>query len=162
MGFVCLLILAGCTTRLPMPTPATGLALPSHALHVIEQDHDKPQVHAMLVVRAEDNNTYWTLIDLLGIPLARQILQDGQWRNDGFLPPNPAARSLFIGLLFAWTPASELGLKYPNSDIRLEGNARTLYVNEQPALSVTANGQDLLLTFSNGSRWTVSPLRDEQ
>lgn len=34
-------------------------------------------------------------VDSLGAPISRQILQNGKWRNDGFMPPNPSARQLF-------------------------------------------------------------------
>lgn len=43
------------------------------------------------------NQESWRFIqlDALGAPLARQVLVNGQWRNDGFLPPNREASRLF-------------------------------------------------------------------
>ncbi|WP_239374067.1 hypothetical protein [Snodgrassella gandavensis] len=37
-------------------------------------------------------------VDSLGAPVSRQILQQGKWHNDGFLPPNPQARQLFTAV----------------------------------------------------------------
>ncbi|AOU94428.1 uncharacterized protein AruCF_3537 [Achromobacter ruhlandii] len=37
------------------------------------------------------------------------MLEDGRWRNDGFLRPNGQARDLFAALLFAWTRRPRLG-----------------------------------------------------
>ena len=53
------------------------------------------------------------MMDLLGIPQARQKLIDGKWQADGLLPPNPQARELFAALLFALTPKDELSGNYP-------------------------------------------------
>ena len=33
----------------------------------------------------------WLQLDAFGAPRARQIIENGQWRNDGFLPPNQSA-----------------------------------------------------------------------
>jgi hypothetical protein len=55
------------------------------------------------------------MMDLLGIPQARQKLADGSWHADGLLPPNPEARELFAALLFALTPKDELQGNYPGA-----------------------------------------------
>lgn len=158
----CMMML-GCATHVPMPSQPAVLKVPQHTLHVIQQRADEPALHAVLAVRSEGDSTYWTLIDLLGVPLARQILQNGQWRNDGFLPPNGDARALFIGLIFAWTPQSELSAHYHIQDIKIEDGTRTLSIKGRPVLTVTtAVSGDMRLNFLDGARWVIKPLREGQ
>lgn len=158
----CMMML-GCATRVPMPSQPAVFKVPQHTLHVIQQRADEPARHAVLAVRSEGDSTYWTLIDLLGVPLARQILQNGQWRNDGFLPPNGDARALFISLIFAWTPQSELSSHYQRHNIKIEDDTRTLSTKGRPVLTVTtAVSGDIRLDFSHGVSWVVKPLREGQ
>ena len=58
----------------------------------------------VLVIQQEGPALRWSMMDLLGIPQARQKLLGNDWQADGLLPPNPEARELFAALLFALTP----------------------------------------------------------
>ena len=106
------LLLSGCSTQ-PLPRQTPTLALPMQ-LHVQRQQADQRQ-DWLLVIQQEDGGLRWSLMDPLGIPLARQLLQDGSWHADGLLPPNPEARELFAALLFALTPATQLADNYPQA-----------------------------------------------
>ena len=107
-----LLLLSACTS-LPLPRHTPTLALPMQ-LHIQRQQADQRQ-DWLLVIQQQDTALRWSLMDPLGIPLARQLLQDGSWHADGLLPPNPEARELFAALLFALTPATELAGNYPQA-----------------------------------------------
>ncbi|AKA27062.1 DUF3261 domain-containing protein [Pseudomonas chlororaphis] len=107
----CLLLLSACASQPPLPEKTPSLALPLQ-LHVERQQAGQRQ-DWLLVIQAEGPGIRWSLIDPLGIPLARQQLRDGHWQADGLLPPNPEARELFAALLFALTPAGELRANYP-------------------------------------------------
>ena len=106
---------------LPLPQQTPTLTLPMQ-LHVQREQADQRQ-DWLLVIQQEDAGLRWSLMDPLGIPLARQLLQNGNWHADGLLPPNPEARELFAALLFALTPQAELAQNYPQaksaSDLRL-------------------------------------------
>ena len=65
----------------------------------------------LLVIQREGASLRWSLLDPLGIPLARQQLRDGAWQADGLLRPNPA-RELFAALLFALTERDQLAALY--------------------------------------------------
>jgi hypothetical protein len=67
------------------------------------------------VIQQEGPALRWSMMDLLGIPQARQKLLGNDWQADGLLPPNPEARELFAALLFALTPENELSGNYPNA-----------------------------------------------
>ena len=107
-----LLLLSACTS-LPLPRHTPTLALPMQ-LHIQRQQADQRQ-DWLLVIQQQDTALRWSLMDPLGIPLARQLLENGTWHADGLLPPNPEARELFAALLFALTPATELAGNYPQA-----------------------------------------------
>ena len=108
-----LLLMSGCTS-LPLPRQTPTLALPMQ-LHIQREQADQRQ-DWLLVIQQQNAALRWSLMDPLGIPLARQLLQDGRWHADGLLPPNPEARELFAALLFALTPKNELQANYPQAN----------------------------------------------
>lgn len=120
-AFFMFLLLSGCTS-VPLPKHTPTLALPMQ-LHVQRREGDQRQ-DWLLVIQQEDTGLRWSLMDPLGIPQARQRLQDGRWHADGLLPPNPEARELFAALLFALTPQHELKRNYPQA--KYVSNVRAL------------------------------------
>jgi len=118
----CVLLLSACVSQAPLPERTPSLALPLQ-LHVQRQAENQRQ-DWLLVIQAEGPDLRWSLMDPLGIPLARQRLVAGHWQADGLLPPNPEARELFAALLFALTPAAELTANYPHA--RQQGGQRSL------------------------------------
>ncbi|VXB49327.1 conserved hypothetical protein [Pseudomonas sp. 8AS] len=116
------LLLGACASRTPLPESAPSLSLPL-SLH-IQRTQAGASADWLLVVQAEGTALRWSLFDPLGVPLARQLLDNGQWRNDGLLPPNAEARELFAALLFALTPSAELAQRYPPGDWQLADAGR--------------------------------------
>lgn len=146
--------LAGCTSRPPLPAQLPTLALPLQ-LHVQREQAGQRQ-DWLLVIQQEDARLRWSLLDLLGMPQARQLLQDGTWQADGLLPPNPAARELFAALLFALTPQSELQRAYPAA--QQQGNQR--HLGSRWSVTYGQPGS-LRLNLAQGLRYLVSPLPRE-
>ncbi|MBK5414917.1 hypothetical protein [Pseudomonas sp. TH31] len=107
----CALLLSACASRAPLPEHSPTLALPLQ-LHIQRLMADQRQ-DWVLVIQQEGPGLRWSMMDLLGIPQARQKLINGEWQADGLLPPNPEARELFAALLFALTPEDELHGNYP-------------------------------------------------
>lgn len=118
------LLLGACATHSPVPERAPQLvaALPL-SLH-IQREQAGEQRDWLLVLQAEGDALRWSLLDPLGMPLARQLLLDGAWHNDGLLPPNAEARELFAALLFALTPAESLSSTYPAGSWQLAADRR--------------------------------------
>lgn len=110
------LLLTACASQAPLPASTPHLQLPMQ-LHVQRQLADQRQ-DWLLVIQQEGVGLRWSLMDPLGIPLARQQLINGQWQADGLLPPNAEARELFAALLFALTPDYELNGNYPTAQRR--------------------------------------------
>lgn len=146
--------LASCASRPPLPAQLPTLALPMQ-LHVQREQAGQRQ-DWLLVIQQEDAHLRWSLLDLLGMPQARQMLQNGQWQADGLLPPNPAARELFAALLFALTPPAELQRAYPTA--QQQGHQRRLdgrwSVDYGPSTTFSLN-------LEQGLRYLVSPLPSE-
>lgn len=117
-----LLLLSACASQAPLPERMPTLALPLQ-LH-IERQLDGQRQDWLLVIQRESAGIRWSMMDPLGIPLARQRLIDGEWQADGLLPPNPEARELFAALLFALTPKGELPGNYPTA--QQQGSQRSL------------------------------------
>jgi hypothetical protein len=106
------MLLGACAGHTPVPasSPTLTAALPISLQ--IERTQGAEQRDWLLVIQAEGKALRWSLFDPLGVPLARQLLQGGEWRNDGLLPPNAEARELFAALLFALT-ADDALTAYP-------------------------------------------------
>ena len=144
------MLLSSCT-GLPLPRKMPTLALPMQ-LHIQREQADQRQ-DWLLVIQQQDTALRWSLMDPLGIPLARQLLQDGTWHADGLLPPNPEARELFAALLFALTPATELAGNYPQAktadDLRFLEQRWQVHYQQPEVFRIDMKG-DL--------HYTVSPL----
>lgn len=152
-------LLTACASSLP-PVPTTPLTLElPRKLHVVRAG--EPASDAILIVQADGRGTRWSLFDPLGAPRARQILQDGQWRNDGFAPPNDAARGLFAALIFAWTPATELAARYGQANVRLDSRGRALTMHGRDLIAITQGAAgELHIRLDDGASWRVSPLKE--
>ena len=76
---------------------------------------DKDGSNSLLLIEPLSEQQWrFVQVDGLGAPISRQILQQGKWHNDGFLPPNPKARQLFtavyayLGYQYHWSVPAEL------------------------------------------------------
>ena len=106
------LLLGACAGHTPVPASSPELTAALPISLQIERTQNTEQRDWLLVIQAEGQALRWSLFDPLGVPLARQLLEHGEWRNDGLLPPNAEARELFAALLFALTADDALAA-YP-------------------------------------------------
>ncbi|MDO5639229.1 MAG: hypothetical protein Q4G28_05105 [Neisseria sp.] len=97
---------------------------------------------SLLAVQPEADSLRFVQTDALGAPLSRQILTRQGWRNDGFAPPNPAARRLFAAILPLL--AVDGGQIYPPQ-------------NPTPWRSQVSDGM-MSVAFPDGTHWRVTPL----
>jgi hypothetical protein len=150
----CLLLLSACAGRAPLPEHLPNLTLPLQ-MHIQRLEADQRQ-DWVLVIQHEDAGLRWSMMDLLGIPQARQVLIDGKWQADGLLPPNPEARELFAALLFALTPKDELSGNYPTA--WQHGRQRSLPKRWEVSYSQPMSFE---LNLPKGPRYQVTPLSGE-
>ncbi|NUT82292.1 DUF3261 domain-containing protein [Pseudomonas brassicacearum] len=149
----CLLLLSACASHAPLPERTPTLALPMQ-LH-IERTMAGQRQDWLLVIQREDAGLRWSMMDPLGIPVARQRLVAGRWQADGLLPPNAEARELFAALLFALTPETELSDNYP--DARQQASQRTLDSRWQVRYTQPL---DFEMSLLQGPRYRITPLTE--
>ena len=154
----CVLLLAACASKAPLPVSVPELQLPMQ-LHIQRQQAGQRQ-DWLLVIQQEASGLRWSLMDPLGIPLARQQLINGQWQADGLLPPNAEARELFASLLFALTPDNQLRRNYPTAQRR--GTQRILDERWGVEYSSADTFRLVVLTGKDGRiNYGISPLNSE-
>jgi hypothetical protein len=166
---MCLAWLAGCASAPPTPVSSNDLNLPRR-IHVTLQAAGQPRQDALLVVQAEGPDaTRWSLFDPLGMPMARQILQDGKWRNDGFMRPNAQASDMFSAMLFAWAPAASLPSAYAGQDWHdgpTPDGGRERVMNDDCNLRWRivwppgAPADTFAIRTGGGTTWQVEPLKE--
>lgn len=148
----CVLLLSACTSHAPLPAQIPHIKFPVQ-LHVQREQAGQRQ-DWLLVVQKERHGLRWSLMDPLGIPVARQLLREESWKADGLLPPNPEARELFAAVLFALTSEEEVRFDYPG--VQLLPHGRTL--DERWRVDYASGGVMRISLESGDLRYTVSPL----
>ncbi|CAI8862525.1 MULTISPECIES: hypothetical protein [Pseudomonas] len=148
------LLLSACAGRAPLPVHNPDLPLPLQ-LHIQRGQADERE-DWVLVIQREEAGIRWSMMDLLGIPQARQKLVDKTWESDGLLPPNPRARELFAALLFALTPQDELAANYPGA----WQHGRQRYLPERWDIHYV-QPQNFELKLPRGPAYQVTPLSGE-
>lgn len=168
---VAALLIAGCASAPPTPVSANDLGLPRW-VQIHMHTPGQPDQDALLAVQDEGHGaTRWSLFDPLGMPRARQILQDGKWRNDGFMRPDSSASNMFSAILFAWTPVGVLpaayaGRDWSNTSTPDGGNTRVLEEDCSPRWRVAwapgAPADTFTIGQPDGASWRVTPLKNTQ
>jgi len=162
-----LLLLAGCASySLPVPQAVFNGQAPRQVLVTEIKPNTKEARIWQVVVQQQEGSLRWLRFNLLGAPDARQILEKGQWRNDGFIPPNQEARELFAALLFAWTHPADLLQAYPYPPYRWQAFKDKWELKEHSRVRWTviwADGLNQPDLFSiedhkSGVIWQVRPL----
>lgn len=161
---VLLALLAACSTAPTLPTALPALDLPAQLL--IRKQTAQDARDMILIVQQEPAGLRWSLLDPIGMPLARQLLQDGKWANDGLVPPNADAHALFAALLFAWTSGKDLASVYPAGTWKQESpTRRSLWRDGQKQWDIVYASSDdgtpmqrFTLAAADGPTWHVGPL----
>ena len=107
--------------------------------------------------------------DALGAPVSRQFVGTKGWKNDGFIMPNSASRRLFAALLplLAADRAAEL---YPEVEQKTsehnafcpEGNGALFRYKDRDLWCVARHDGQFVIAFPDKTRWTVSPIKEEE
>lgn len=93
-------VLGGCANRMALLPQASLEAESLYYKVEVVKAFGLPR-ESLVAATADANGRWrWWWGNVLGMPLARQRLSHGQWRNDGFLPRYPQARRLFAALLY--------------------------------------------------------------
>lgn len=103
----------------------------------------------------------WLQLDAFGAPRARQIIENGLWRNDGFLPPNPSASLLFAGLMTRLVPSGTMGSVFPLLQVQRQGETERFMQGNTlrwqiRTLGAAEPGWELMLP--GAETWCIHPL----
>ncbi len=142
------LLLGACGLRTPVPQNVPQLSAQLPLTLLIQRQQAGERQDWLLVLQAEGPSLRWSLLDPLGVPLARQLLTAGEWQSDGLLPPNPEARELFAALLFALSSDAALAQHYPAGSWQLSAAGRRLdphwSINYRAPLEFSLNSGEVL------------------
>jgi len=149
----CMLMLSACASHAPLPAQIPHIKFPVQ-LHVQREQAGQRQ-DWLLVAQKERHGLRFSLMDPLGIPVARQLLHEETWKADGLLPPNPEARELFAAVLFALTSEKEVRFDYPG--VQLLPHGRTL--DERWRVDYASEGFFRITLEGGELQYIVSPLQ---
>lgn len=157
------LLLGGCATpgRLPAPRALPPLQSAHQFQAVTCGKRDAGRQSLLIVQPLEAQRWRWLQFDAFGAPQARQILADGQWHNDGFLPPNPGASRLFAALSTRLMAPAQRAALFPDMQIQQVEDTEIFFqdrqwrwqIREQPP---PASGWQV--TLPDGDTWCIRPL----
>ncbi|TCP94903.1 hypothetical protein EDC44_11349 [Cricetibacter osteomyelitidis] len=138
------LLLTACTQSQVLPSSVPPLEQVRQYSLVNEQTQES----SLLVVQPfelfDQRGQRWVQTDGLGAPLARQILTEKGWQNDGFLPPNAQASRLFSAILYWQTPEKVRSDLYQNLAV-------------EQYWQITNLGQQAIIQIKQ-DKWRVIPL----
>lgn len=146
-------LLGGCANRLEL-VPRVPLEARKLCYRVeVVQGFGLPR--ESLIVAAVDKKGHWRWQwnNLLGMPLARQRLDDGHWQDDGFLPLYPQARPLFAALLYLETPPRKRAMRYPQAFEVHESGKTSVYLRR--ARPGAARRAEQLFSLQRGGAPTI-------
>jgi phosphoribosyl-AMP cyclohydrolase len=155
-----LALLAGCSTAPTLPVALPAIDLPAQLL--LRRQTTQETRDLILVVQQDPAGLRFSMLDPIGMPVARQLLQQGRWSNDGLVPPNADAHAVFAALLFAWTPADSLAANYAPGTWTLQAASRRRVwqdgKREWTVVYENDGNERFTLTASDGTTWRVGPL----
>ena len=166
------LTLSACALSPSLPHPQTLPTLEQSGLWFKLEQTDASGNAAqtsLLAVEQLPEGIRFVQTDALGAPVSRQFVGTKVWKNDGFIMPNSASRRLFAALLplLAADRAAEL---YPEVEQKTsehnafcpDGNGAVFRYKEQDLWCVAQDNGRFVIAFPDKTRWTVSPIKEEE
>ena len=163
------LALAACTA---LPHPQTLPELPQQAQWFkLEQTDAAGQTvqTSLLAVERLPDGIRFVQTDALGAPVSRQTVSTRGWQNDGFIMPNAQSRRLFAALL-PLLAADRAAALYPEVEQKPsehnafcpDGNGALFRYKDRDLWCVARHDGQFVIAFPDKTRWTVSPIKEEQ
>lgn len=96
----------------------------------------------------------WVQSDPLGVPIARVILSEKGWQNDGFVMPNQQARQLFSALATALNTQP----LFDFSQIERTPNSTIYFVNNKQVWQIIPQSSGIQIELPDSSFWHIEEL----
>lgn len=151
--FALCMMIVGCSTSLMAPLPQQAI---ESRLFVVTQL--QPTVEkSLLAIQFQPQQWRWVQTDPLGAPIARMLLTQQGWRNDGFVMPNKQAKTLFSAITTFLVPEQSL---FSFSKIELTPMDKRYFINGKPVwwIEPMKEGIKIYLT-DNSSEWLIEELK---
>lgn len=155
------LVLAACTSGVPKPRTVPALGQTAGNWFQLTQYDAGGNViqNSLLAVEQNKDSVRFVQTDALGAPLARQVLTQKGWRNDGFVMPNAAARRLFGAMLPVL--AEDSVDVYPDLESRtITGKGECYHQLGRELWCVVRDMQRWQVTFPDNTKWAVTPIQE--
>ncbi|KPN74863.1 hypothetical protein [Neisseria sp. 74A18] len=152
--------LAACTGGVPKPNVVPDIAAESGTwFRLTEYDADGNMLqNSLLAVEKNAHMLRFVQTDALGAPLARQVLTQKGWRNDGFVMPNVPARRLFAAMLPVLSGNS--AAPYPEMVRRKTENGECFQQHGRDVWCVKQADEGWQFVFPDQTKWAVVPIEE--
>lgn len=151
---VCMLFALAACQSLPevqhLPTQKQSLRL--FKVEQLNQDGSLQQA-SLLSLQAEPTQWRWVQTDPLGAPLARVLLTQTGWQNDGFVMPNQQAKQLFSALATALNPAQPL---FQFSQIQQQNGEQIYYEQQRELWRIRSEQSQFNIRLADQSQWRIT------
>ena len=166
------LTLSACALSPSLPHPQTLPTLEQSGLWFKLEQTDASGNAAqtsLLAVEQLPEGIRFVQTDALGAPVSRQFVGTKGWKNDGFIMPNSASRRLFAALL-PLLAANRAAALYPEVEQKPsehnafcpDGNGALFRYKDRDLWCVARHDGQFVIAFPDKTRWTVSPIKEEQ
>lgn len=147
-------ILTACSTLAVRELP-----IQSSESQMLKIEQQQPlQQSSLLVVQFESEQWRWVQTDPIGRPLARLLLSQNGWQNDGFIAPNPQAQQLFGAIATALNPKQP---PFAFSRIEPHTTHNDYYVGNKKVWTIHTMQNRFQIKLADHSLWLVSPIEQE-
>lgn len=109
---------------------------------------------SLLSLSAQPQVWRWVQSDPLGVPIARVILNNEGWQNDGFVMPNQQAKQLFSAIATALNTESLFAF----SHIERTQQATTYFVDKKQVWRIIPHQSGIDIELADMSYWHIEEL----
>ncbi|WP_419540276.1 hypothetical protein [Pasteurella oralis] len=152
MLFWLLLILNACSS-LPLLAPLPQQSLANRTFVVTQQQPHNEK--SLLVLQFQAQQWRWVQTDPLGAPIARLLLTQQGWQNDGFVMPNKQAQQLFSAIATYFTASQPL---FAFSQIEATARGQDYFINSKKVWTLAPRNNGVKIYLVDGSEWLIEEL----
>ncbi|WP_439287455.1 hypothetical protein [Lonepinella sp. BR2357] len=110
---------------------------------------------SLLSIQFSPTQWRWVQTDILGAPLARVVLTQNGWQNDGFIMPNKQAEKLFSALATELNPTTAI---FQLSQINIDRHHKIYKLGDQTIWLIQHNQQSFQIILDDNSYWRISEI----
>ncbi|WP_439256782.1 hypothetical protein [Lonepinella sp. BR2271] len=110
---------------------------------------------SLLTVQFSAQQWRWIQTDIFGAPLARVVLTEKGWQNDGFIMPNKQAETVFSALATALYPTTPI---FHFSQIQTKSNGAVYWGANKPIWFIQQKQKTFYILLNDHSYWRITAI----